>query len=242
LAQFTTTLAPLQVRDFRLLFGGQMISTIGDMFYMVALPWLMLSSGRNPQELGIVLAAYGVPRVATLLFGGWLSDRLGPRTVMLLSDLARAVLGGVLAAEAYGGYTTVLPLSLVSAPLGAFTGVFLPAYYSILPEILSEEQLPAGNALNGSSFQLAVLVGSGVAGFVVSLLTPAAALVVDALTFAVSTVTLFAMQKRRKRKTSTDLPSESSDLAEASRFGASTTFGQLLKEWRLLHVGLLIMV
>ncbi len=46
---------------------------------------------------------------------------------MLLSDLARAVLVGVLAAEAYGGYTTVLPLSLVSAPLGAFTGLFLPA-------------------------------------------------------------------------------------------------------------------
>jgi len=53
-----TTLAPLQVRDFRLLFSGQMISTIGDMFYAVALPWLMLSSGRSPQDLGIVLTAY----------------------------------------------------------------------------------------------------------------------------------------------------------------------------------------
>jgi hypothetical protein len=61
-----TMLAPLRVRDFRLLFSGQMISTIGDMFYAVALPWLMLSSGRSPQELGIVLAAYGVPRVGTL--------------------------------------------------------------------------------------------------------------------------------------------------------------------------------
>jgi hypothetical protein len=50
-------LAPLKVRDFCLLFSGQMISTIGDMFYMVALPWLMLSGGRTPQELGIVLAA-----------------------------------------------------------------------------------------------------------------------------------------------------------------------------------------
>src|SRR6266567_8488200 len=86
-----TTLAPLRVRDFRLLFGGQMISTIGDMFYAVALPWLMLSSGRSPQELGIVLAAYGVPRVATLLLGGLLSDRLRPRRVMLLADLMRAL-------------------------------------------------------------------------------------------------------------------------------------------------------
>ena len=52
-----TVLAPLWIRGFRLLFSGQMISTIGDMFYAVALPWLMLSSGRSPQELGIVLAS-----------------------------------------------------------------------------------------------------------------------------------------------------------------------------------------
>ena len=56
-------LVPLKVRDFGLLFSGQMISTIGDMFFAVALPWLMLSSGYSPQELGIVLAAYGIPRV-----------------------------------------------------------------------------------------------------------------------------------------------------------------------------------
>ena len=45
-----TTFAPLRVRNFRLLFGGQMLSTIGDMFYAVALPWLMLSNGKSPQE------------------------------------------------------------------------------------------------------------------------------------------------------------------------------------------------
>ena len=61
--------APLASRDFRLLFSGQMISTIGDTFYAVALPWLLLSGGHSPQELGLVLAAYGVPRV--LMWVGW---------------------------------------------------------------------------------------------------------------------------------------------------------------------------
>src|ERR1017187_380710 len=82
-------LAPLKVLDFRLLFAGQMVSTIGDMFYAVALPWLLLSTGHTPQELGIVLAAYGVPRVCTLLLGGVLSDHFQPRLVMLLSDVMR---------------------------------------------------------------------------------------------------------------------------------------------------------
>jgi predicted MFS family arabinose efflux permease len=178
-----TTLAPLRVRDFRLLFSGQMASTIGDMFYAVALPWLMLSSGRSPQELGLVLAAYGVPRVGTLLLGGLLSDRLRPRRVMLLADLMRALLVGALVILAASGHTAVWQLAAVSAPLGAFTGLFLPAYYAMLPEVLSEDELPTGNALNGSSFQLAVPVGSAAAGVVVSRLQPVAALAVDAATF-----------------------------------------------------------
>src|SRR5690348_14612306 len=96
LAGAGAVLAPLRVWNFCMLFSGQMISTLGDSFYAVALPWLMLSSGRTPQELGLVLAAYGVPRVATLLLGGTLSDWLRPRGVMLLADIARAILTGIL--------------------------------------------------------------------------------------------------------------------------------------------------
>src|SRR5579863_4424856 len=104
--QFISTyLAPLRVRDFRLLFSGQMISTLGDMFYAIALPWLMLSSGHTPQELGIVLAAYGIPRVGALLLGGVLSDHLRPRRVMLLADSMRALLVGILVALVVSGQT-----------------------------------------------------------------------------------------------------------------------------------------
>ncbi len=49
--------SPLNVRNFTLLFGGQTISVIGDALYIVALPWLVLTSGGGAQELGIVLAA-----------------------------------------------------------------------------------------------------------------------------------------------------------------------------------------
>src|SRR5215475_12850404 len=69
---------PLKVRNFRLLFGGQTISVIGDALYIVALPWLILTTGGSAGELGVVLAAYGIPRAVSMLVGGWLSDRLGP--------------------------------------------------------------------------------------------------------------------------------------------------------------------
>jgi len=244
---FRTLLAPLKVRDFRLLFGGQMISTLGDMFYAVALPWLMLSSGRTAQELGMVLAAYGVPRVAALLVGGILSDRIGPRWVMLLADGARAALVGILAVLVMGGYTGVWQLCAVTIPLGAFTGLFLPAYYAMLPEALSDEQLQAGNALNSSSIQLAILVGSAGAGIVVSRLQPAAALAVDALTFVVSAATLAMMRVGRKGHAAQDRESVGNGAAQSiapanSAFAPDITFWQLARSWRLFQVAFVVLI
>ena len=94
---------PLKVRNFNLLFGGQTISVIGDALYLVALPWLVLTTGGSAQELGIVLAAYGIPRALRMLVGGWLSDRLRPRRVMLIADTIRLLLVGLLAMIAMGG-------------------------------------------------------------------------------------------------------------------------------------------
>jgi len=239
-------LAPLRVRDFRLLFVGQMISTIGDMFYAVALPWLMLSSGHTPQELGIVLATYGVPRVGTLLLGGLLSDWLRPRRVMLLADIMRALLVGVLAVLVFTGRTGVLPLCAVAAPLGAFAGLFLPAYYAILPEILGADALQAGNALNTSSLQLALLIGSGLAGLVVSRLQSGPAFVVDALTFVVSALTLILMRGEHRSAEAVTAQKEQALAQEASgresTFAQDITFWRLIRTWRLLQVAFLVII
>ena len=241
-------LVPLKIRDFRLLFSGQMISTIGDMFYAVALPWLMLSSGYSPQELGIVLAAYGIPRVGTLLLGGFLSDRLGSRNVMLLADCMRALLTGILVLLVITGNTQMWQLCSVAVFLGAFAGLFLPAYYAILPEILNNDELQAGNALNTSTLQLALLIGSGLAGLVVSHLQPASAFGVDACTFVVSAITLAVMHHGRKvskLKTTPDdqfasLSPNSSE--ETSTLAPEISFWQLLRSWRLLQVAFLVII
>src|SRR5579863_9981619 len=238
--QFISTyLAPLRVRDFRLLFSGQMISTIGDMFYAVALPWLMLSGGHTPQELGIVLATYGVPRVGTLLLGGLLSDWLRPRRVMLLADIMRALLVGVLVLLVVTDHTEVWQLCAVAAPLGAFAGLYLPAYFAMLPEVLQADELQAGNALNSSTIQLALLVGSGLAGLVVAHLQISVAFVVDGLTFVVSAITLGSMRGVKRPAIASSTP----EAAEGnSAFAPDITFWQLLRSWRLLQVAFLVII
>jgi MFS family permease len=234
---------PLRYRDFRLLFGGQLISIIGDNFYAVALPWLILQNGGSVQDLGIVLMAYGVPRVGTLLAGGWLSDRLYPRRVMLTADAARMLLVGVLALLALWSHPSLWQLCAIVAPLGLFAGLFIPAAWAITPEVLPDDALPAGNSLSIAWSQLANLVGPGLAGLLVSQFASGIALVVDAASFLVSAGTLAAMQNGRKH-----LVMDSSMVAD-SREGplpgdeatesSGTTSGQPLQEevgfWRFLR-------
>src|SRR5262249_20163026 len=138
---------PLKVRNFNLLFGGQTISVTGDALYTVALPWLVLTTGGSAGVLGIVLAAYGIPRAGSMLVGGWRSDRLRPRRVMLIADAMRLLLVGLLAVIATGGHPTLWQLCVLAVLLGAFGGAFLPASQSILPETLPPDELQAGNGL-----------------------------------------------------------------------------------------------
>src|SRR5438034_26239 len=76
---------------------------------------------------------------------------------------------------------------------GAMAGAFTPASMSILPDILKDEELQAGNAMNMASAQGAYLIGSAIAGVVVGMLTAGVGLLVDGATFVVSAITLALM-------------------------------------------------
>ena len=245
---------PLRVRNFRLLMGGQLVSTVGDMFYAVALPWFVLSNGGSPRDLGIVLAAYGIPRAGSVLLGGMLSDRVQPRLMMLVADIARALLVGGLAAIVLLNLHTLWILCAIAAPLGLFEGIFLPASMAILPSILEDDDLQAGNAINMATVQVATLAGPGVGGVIVASVRSGVAFVIDAITFVVSALALAGM--RGKRAASADVaaaivasPEASAEVSETTTAEGVArdaqepkTFWALLRVSRLLQVGLTVSI
>src|SRR5947207_4870893 len=121
---------PLGIRNFRLLSAGQLASTIGDYCYVVALPWLVLSTHGSPVELGSVLACYGIPRAALITVGGSLADRVSPRRLMQFSDAGRCVLTALFAIFAAAHVTSLAALGPVAALLGAGAALFMPASYA----------------------------------------------------------------------------------------------------------------
>src|SRR5215204_3112264 len=90
--------SPLSVRNFRLLWIGESISLLGDQFYMIALPWLVLQLTGSALALGTVMALAAIPRALFMLIGGALVDRFSPRAVMFASNFVRLVLVALLSA------------------------------------------------------------------------------------------------------------------------------------------------
>ncbi|MGH9302848.1 MAG: MFS transporter, partial [Acidimicrobiales bacterium] len=183
-------LEPLRHRGFRLLAGGQLASNIGDAFYAVALPWYILSEHGGILLLGWVLAAYGVPRTVLLAVGGHLSDRLRPWTAMMGADVVRTVAVAAMALVAASGPASAYLLVPIAAVVGAGEGLFLPGSFSIIPTLVPDDELQAGNALTSGGTQLATLIGPAISGVVVALLGPAPAFGIDAASFAISAITL----------------------------------------------------
>lgn len=246
----TSLLAPLKVHNFCLLLGGQTVSNLGDVFYAVALPWLVLTRGNGAQELGLVLGAYGISRICTTALGGMLSDRLGPRRIMLFADVTRALLVAFLTVLVFWrGYLPLWQLCAITIPLGAFTGLFWPANYAIMPKLLPDDALQSGNAINISLRQLTSLVGFGIAGVVISRLQLGTALAVDVFSFVVSAITLAFMRSERKASFA-DLPfvpppfpmkgEPSTEEESASTDQSSMTFWQLVKSSHLFQLALLL--
>jgi MFS family permease len=188
---------PLAVRSFRLLAGGQLASTIGDYCYAVALPWLVLSNHGSTVLLGIVLACYGVPRTVLIPVGGMLADKLGSRTLMLFADVLRCVLVGVLTLLAARHTASLVTLGPTAALIGGCEGLFLPASFTIMPSLLDDARLAAGNALSSTAVQVGSLIGPAIGGALVAVTgASTGAFGIDAVSFAVSAVSLALIPRR----------------------------------------------
>ncbi|HAX69035.1 MAG TPA: MFS transporter [Anaerolineales bacterium] len=192
----------LRNHNFRLLWIGEGISLLGDQFYLIALPWLVLSLTGNPLAVGTVLAMAGIPRALFMLVGGALTDRFTPRKLMINSNLARMILTGLLAALVMANLIQLWMLYVSALLFGFVDAFFFPAQTSIVPKLLDKNQLQAGNALIHGTAQLSLFVGPLAAGAAISQLDRGAhsttgialSFALDSLSFVASIAALSLMR------------------------------------------------
>jgi len=184
----------LQNRNFRLLWIGEGISLLGDQFYLIALPWLVLSLTGNALAVGTVLATAGIPRALFMLVGGAFTDRFTPRKLMIASNLVRMALTGLLAALVFTNLIQLWMLYALALFFGLADAFFFPAQTSIVPQLVGKDQLQMGNAMIQGTATLSLFVGPVLAGTLISWLDGGATQSTSgiALAFALDSISFIA--------------------------------------------------
>jgi MFS family permease len=181
---------------FRLLFAGQALSVVGDRITPVAIAFAVLGLG-NATDLGIVLAAAGIPFALFAVAGGVVSDRVGRREVMIASDVVRTLSQAATAVLLLTGTAEVWMLVVLSAVYGTAAAVFMPALMGLIPQTVPPDRLQEANALLGFTRSVASVAGPALAGILIAIGGPGDAIALDALTFALSAACLIALRPER---------------------------------------------
>ena len=175
-------LAPLRHQTFRLLFGGQVVSDLGDWLDFLALIALIVYRWNlGPGALAALSVAVALPFAVIAPLSGVWADRLPRQTLMVATDLGRAlvVCGLVFAPNLY----TILALVFVR---GVLSTCFGPARQAMIAALVPQDDLLAANSLSQLSFQLSKILGPVLGGILVAAVGPRSAFMIDAVTFLVS--------------------------------------------------------
>jgi predicted MFS family arabinose efflux permease len=171
-------------RRFRNLWLGQVVSQMGDWFDTIALYTIILNLTGSGRNVGLLMVARFVPSFVFGPISGVIADRFSRRSIMILSDLLRAivVLGFLLVRRADQLWIiyvlTVLQL--------IFSTFFEPARTASVPSIVSDRELLAANAISSVTWSAMLTIGAAIGGFVAGLFGTNVAFVLDSLSFLAS--------------------------------------------------------
>lgn len=171
------------------LFGGQVVSSLGEWLYITALVVIVYNMTRSATLAAAVTAVRLLPYVLGLPLGGLLADRLDRRALMIGADVGRgACMLGLLAVSTTQTVWLAFPLVFLATALGS---LFRPALSAVLPQAAgSEQNLVQANALMSQIDGLSIVLGPALGGVLVLLGAPRLAFALNAISYAVSALTL----------------------------------------------------
>jgi MFS family permease len=234
----------LGVRNYRLYWSGQVVSLVGTWMQQVSLPWLVLSLGGTPLQLGFVAVLQFGPAMILAPFGGVFADRLDKRLAMMVTQAAAAGQAFVLFLLTATGVVEIWMVMTMALVLGLVNAIDMPLRQSLAPDLVPRRLLANAIALNSMAFNSARVVGPAVAGVIIAIGTGvtgsavagvAINLGINTLTYAAVMISLSRMdpdQIRRHAK-----PAQHPPVLESLREGFSYAVRTPLVLWCLVLLG-----
>jgi MFS family permease len=190
-------LSPFHVfrnRNFSLMWSGQLVSTMGSALTSLAASIYVFRLTNSALSVGLMLMATAAPSLLVGLFAGVFVDRYDRRTIMIASDLIRAVLVVIIPFVVPFGVHWLYILVALTSAIGQF---FDPAHESVLPEVASEKELAAANSLIAISSFGSTAIGFAASGLIASAADISWAFYLDAVTFLFSAACISGLRIAR---------------------------------------------
>jgi MFS family permease len=209
----TPRMVALRHHDFRLLWFGQLVSTVGSQMQIIAINWHIfellrgqsyavnifgreISLGAEALGLGTLGLVRVIPIVAFALLGGMLADSVDRRRMMILTQSAAAVFAFILAAITLAGRESIAAIYLLTAAGAATQALDSPARQALVPNLVPAKHLTNAISLNTLIWQIGTIVGPAVAGVMVGAFNIGLVYLVDSFSFVAVIIALLGMQYR----------------------------------------------
>jgi MFS family permease len=178
------------IRDYMLLWSGQVVSNVGTQISTLAFPLLILAITRSPALAGFAGAVRALPYLLFSLPAGALVDRWDRKRVMIMCDAGRGLALASIPFALLIGHLTIIQLFVVTAVEGTLYVFFNIAEAACLPRVVPKTLLPEATAQNMATDGITILLGPPIGGFIYQL-GSAIPFLGDAISYACSVVSLF---------------------------------------------------
>src|SRR2546422_6541529 len=195
-----TAFSSLRHRDFRLLWMGQIVSVTGSQMQLVAINWHIYLLTGSALALGLVGLFRAGPIILCSLMGGVVADVIDRRRLMMTTQTIMLACSGILALITFNGLRRVWPIYLLTAIASAAWAFDTPARQSLMPALVPAKDFPNAVSLSMLMFQVGMILGPALAGFLLASRGPGLVYAMNAASF-VAVIAGLAMMGPHRRST-----------------------------------------
>lgn len=203
----------LLTRDFTLVWWGQMVSQIGDGVSKLALLWFVYSITGSPLKTTMIGLLQTLPPILFGPFIGVIVDRVPKKLLLIVSDLIRALVLGVLPCLLPVDSFSIERLYLMVFVHAVASAVFGPALTAAIPSLVSRHEFTAANALLQTTTSIGIIVGPALSGVGIATMSSQEVLCVNAVSYVISALCFLFIRFPRTEA----VPAEGGSLAGTLR-------------------------
>lgn len=177
-------------RNYKIYFAGQLISLVGTWLQIVAEGWLVFELTHSAFWVGVIAALTTLPTLLFSLFGGVIVDRLPKKRIILFSQTGLMFIALVWGILTVLGIIEIWQIAVFAFLLGTINAIDMPARHAFVYEMVGKDLSSSAVALNSGAFNLARIIGPGIAGFLIAFWGPGITFILNGVSYVAAILAL----------------------------------------------------